>query len=173
MTEELFNSITKLHRKTFPRWNLISCLMHLKDEIDEVKNSLAKNLDDIPEEFADCFFLLFGAADRYGMNYQDICNAIQAKFEKNKARTWGKPDDNGVVKHTEEGYEETPINSMEALHKKLSEIPNEVIVKKARLHLSELCKTGGASFKMTVPVSVDDTDILFSEVFRRLKTKEE
>ncbi len=33
------------------------------------------------------------------MRYQDICKAIQEKFEINKARKWGEPDANGVVNH--------------------------------------------------------------------------
>lgn len=35
--------------------------------------------------------------------------------------------------------------------------------------LSKLCKTGGRSFKMTVPVRVKDTDMLFSELIRRFE----
>jgi hypothetical protein len=33
------------------------------------------------------------------MTYEDICQAIQEKFEINKSRKWGKPDANRVVKH--------------------------------------------------------------------------
>lgn len=47
-------------------------------------------------------FLLFGCADRMGMSYQDIQDAIAAKFAINKARKWGKPNEKGVVNHVDE-----------------------------------------------------------------------
>lgn len=50
-------------------------------------------------EFADCFILLFGAADIFGMSYEDICKAIDDKMSINYKRNWGKPDENGVVNH--------------------------------------------------------------------------
>jgi predicted HAD superfamily Cof-like phosphohydrolase len=56
---------------------------------------------------ADCFFLLFGSAAADGMSYQDICNAIQEKFEINKRRRWGKPDENGIVKHIKDKEDDT------------------------------------------------------------------
>lgn len=62
--------------------------------MDVIANEVNKRL-----EFADCFFLLFGAAAADGMSYDDVCAAIQEKFEINLKRQWGKPDANGVVKH--------------------------------------------------------------------------
>jgi len=50
-------------------------------------------------EYADCFFLLFGSAAAYGYSFDNITELIEEKFEINKARKWGKPDENGVVNH--------------------------------------------------------------------------
>ncbi len=69
------------------------------DEIKELHEAIITDDKDKRLEFADCFFLLFGAAARDGMTYDDICAAIDEKFEINKKRAWRKPDANGVVRH--------------------------------------------------------------------------
>jgi NTP pyrophosphatase (non-canonical NTP hydrolase) len=99
MTERQFNNITAWQKQTFGQATPLSKLEHLKEEIEELYVELLKNSPDKRLEFADCFFLLFGAAAADGMTYQDICKAIEEKYNINKARTWGEPDKNGVVKH--------------------------------------------------------------------------
>lgn len=99
MTEKQFNEITAWQKETFGQATSISKIHHLKDELIELQADLYLNNPDRRLEFADCFFLLFGSAAADGMTYQDIVNAIQEKFEINKARKWGKPDANGVVNH--------------------------------------------------------------------------
>jgi NTP pyrophosphatase (non-canonical NTP hydrolase) len=99
MKEVQFNEISAWQKQTFGQATPLSKIAHLAEELEELVEDLKSKNPERRLEFADCFFLLFGAAAAYGMTYQDICNAIQEKFEINKARKWGIPDENGVVKH--------------------------------------------------------------------------
>lgn len=99
MTENLFNEISKWQKETFGKANAFSKLAHLKDEIEELIADLKSNNPNRRLEFADCFFLLFGAAAADGMSFDDIVKAIEEKFEINKKRKWGTPQENGVVNH--------------------------------------------------------------------------
>lgn len=99
MTEQQFNEIIAWQKQTFGQATALSKIEHLKEEIIELELDVTSNEVNKHLEFADCFFLLFGAAAADGMTYQDICQAIQEKFEINKAREWGKPDEKGVVRH--------------------------------------------------------------------------
>jgi len=73
MTEELFEVVTEWQRKTFPDATMQSALKHLQSEIVELEN--APHIAAVLEEFADCFLLLYGAADRAGLDYWNICCA--------------------------------------------------------------------------------------------------
>lgn len=89
-------------------------LHHLKEEIDELiqavctyheKNSI-RNIDDsnylqlsVLYEFADCLMLLLDAARCLGFNATVLLSYCRGKLEINKKREWGKPDENGVVRH--------------------------------------------------------------------------
>lgn len=101
MTKELFEEITTWQDKTFPESTELSRVRHLLKEVQELECEL--ELFDRKQEkileYADCFFLLFGAAKKMGMTYDDICAAIEVKFNINKKRQWGKPDKDGVVEH--------------------------------------------------------------------------
>lgn len=99
MTEKQFNEVAAWQRATFGQATAFSKIEHLKEEIEELRIDLAIESADRRLEFADCFFLLFGAAAADGMTYQDIIEAIDEKFAINKARKWGTPDINGVVNH--------------------------------------------------------------------------
>lgn len=101
MTEQQFKEITAWQKETFGQATALSKISHLGEELSELNYDLINNKPERRLEFADCFFLLFGAAAADGMTYQDICQAIQEKFEINKTRKWGKPDANGVVNHIE------------------------------------------------------------------------
>lgn len=57
------------------------------------------------------------------------------------------------------------------LHTKLESLSNVELIEKASEELSKLCKTGGKSFTMRVPVNENDTDMIFSELIRRFKAK--
>lgn len=99
MTEQQFNEISAWQKETFGQSTSLSKIAHLVEELEELILDLKNNNPERRLEFADCFFLLFGAAACDGMSYMDICIAIQEKFVINKSRKWGKPDENGVVKH--------------------------------------------------------------------------
>lgn len=101
MKEEQFERISKWQNKLFPSQTPMSKLCHLEDETKELKNEIMEvlNRDKIKEEFADCFILLFGAADVEGLKYDDICRIIDEKMEVNYKREWGKPDSRGVINH--------------------------------------------------------------------------
>lgn len=105
MKRKQFEEISKWQEETFGQATALSKIAHLKQEIEELKEELEKT-DEPPTkallEFADCFILLFGAANSFGMNYTDIIFCIQAKMNINKKRKWGKPDENGVVNHLKE-----------------------------------------------------------------------
>lgn len=107
MTEKQFNEISAWQKETFGQATPVSKLYHLVEELAKLKDAINNEDHTIDHEairktkmeYADCFFLLFGSAAAYGMSYKDICEAIQDKFEINKASKWGKPDKNGVVRH--------------------------------------------------------------------------
>lgn len=99
MKEEQFEKITKWQKEVFTNATPLSKIHHLKEEVNELQEDLENDNPIRRLEFADCLLLLFGSAAADGMTYQDICNAIDEKFEIVKKRKWGKPDKNGVVKH--------------------------------------------------------------------------
>lgn len=70
-------------------------------ELDKEENKKLNNLceAEIRKEFADCFLLLFGAAASHGYTFEEITGLIAEKHRINRARKWGKPDANGVVRH--------------------------------------------------------------------------
>ena len=57
----------------------------------------------------------------------------------------------------------------EEFNKARSGITDVDLIEKAHTVLSELCKTGARSFTMTVPPSINDTDMIFGEVIRRFQ----
>ena len=101
MTKDQFLNIATWQRNTFGKATALSKVLHLEDEVKELKNDLIdnSNRENVLHEFADNFILLFGAADSYGLSYEEICQAIDSKMKINYKRNWGKPDDNGVVNH--------------------------------------------------------------------------
>ena len=100
MTKHQFLTICSWQRQTFTNSSTTSKLYHLTEEIIELFEAiLDKGGEDAESEFADCFILLFGAADQFGMSYEDICKAIDDKMNINYKRNWVKPDENGVVNH--------------------------------------------------------------------------
>ena len=99
MNKTQFKEIVTWQDKTFGEATPQSKLAHLDEELIELKEAIEAGSADQYLEFADCFLLLFGAAAKAGMSYDDICEAIDSKMEINKKRKWGKPDKNGVVKH--------------------------------------------------------------------------
>ena len=54
---------------------------------------------------------------------------------------------------------------------KQSEMSDMELIEKAQNEVSKLCETGGKSLRMTVPPSVNDTDMLLCELINRFKSK--
>lgn len=89
MTEELFKTVVQWQRQTFTDATPKSCAAHLSEETQELNAAINKNdLSNIKEELADCLLLLFGIADRCGMNYHAIEAAIIDKMMINLKRKW-------------------------------------------------------------------------------------
>lgn len=99
MTEKQFTEITLWAKAQFPESTVSSKLEHLEEEVKELKEAVESNSANAVYEYADCIMLLYDAMYREGMSYQQICNAIQAKFEIVQTRQWQEPDEKGVVRH--------------------------------------------------------------------------
>ncbi len=91
---------------TFPLSTPRSVMAHLADEIVELADEIDAFTDHpdeptraaLAEEAADCFLLLMHIAHKCRF---DLVAAANAKFEKNRQRSWGEPDARGVVRHLE------------------------------------------------------------------------
>lgn len=124
--EQLFNQITEWQNQTFPNSTALSKATHLYEEVqelmialndlqiagvaqnnshqeDEILNAIVygRKQQEAQMELADCFILLFGAANKMGLNFHQVQEVISTKHKINLLRKWGKPDANGVVKHIE------------------------------------------------------------------------
>ncbi len=99
MTKDLFLETTQWQNETFKKATALSKLAHLKEELQELRNDIENNSSEKRLEFADCFILLFGAAASSGLDYDDIQEAIKEKMVVNYQRKWGKPNEDGYVKH--------------------------------------------------------------------------
>lgn len=86
---------------TFPAATPHSAATHLAKEIREVLHAVNGQVphDALMEEVVDCWFLLLQLRRSLGVTPDAFRAAVMAKLAKNKARTWGKPDDDGVVEH--------------------------------------------------------------------------
>jgi hypothetical protein len=79
-------------------------LHHMHEEIDEVIHCLAYGTDPL-DEFADIFLMLVDAFRKhYGddVDMQKLIDASSEKLDVNETRTWGEPDEYGVIKHIKE-----------------------------------------------------------------------
>ena len=80
---------------------------HLQKESKELtealemflKNPTKENCELANKEFADVFMLLLDSAFHYGLLAKTLISESFEKLEINKKRTWGVPDENGVVEH--------------------------------------------------------------------------
>ena len=59
--------------------------------------------------------------------------------------------------------------TMEQLSAKQASMSNADLIEKVETKITNLCRTGGKSFRMSVPPKVDDADMLLSEMVRRFK----
>ena len=90
-------TIAEWSKETFKDSTILSNIEHLRDEIDEIEE-FPENI----EEWADVIILYMNAAYLSGHSMDEILIAVHKKFEKNKNRSWGEPDERGVVKHINE-----------------------------------------------------------------------
>jgi len=87
--------INEWQEATFTKSTRESIIAHLTKEVtQELKGAPGDE-----EELADCFLLLLHLAWKNGLNWSDIVFAIEDKFEKNRKRNWGEPNDEGFVEH--------------------------------------------------------------------------
>ena len=107
MKKDTFETVVAWQKETFGKATAWSKLKHLEQELGELQEAIT--IDSVTQsdetekamrhEFADCFFLLFGAAHACGLNYEDIDKLVNDKLEINRSRNWGEPDADGVVNH--------------------------------------------------------------------------
>jgi ParB-like chromosome segregation protein Spo0J len=92
--KEFAEFVEQWGQKTFPDATPDSVASHLMEE--------ARELDAHPgamDEAADCLLLLIQLADRQG---ESLLEAARRKMQVNLERTWGEPEENGVVHHVDE-----------------------------------------------------------------------
>lgn len=102
MNKLLLDRVVNWQDKTFGKATPKSKLIHLREEVEELLDELKRNSsnsNEIEDEYADCFLLLYGSAVKFGMDYDRINLVISRKMDKNEKREWGTPDENGVVRH--------------------------------------------------------------------------
>lgn len=82
----------------------IGPLKHLEKEAKEAYEET--DLEKRKEEIADCLFLTFDAAQRAGMNFNELSDMAFAKLDKNKKRPWPDwrtQDPNEAIEHDRSG----------------------------------------------------------------------
>ncbi len=96
---EIVRAVVEWQRATFDVRSPSGLVEHLRQEVDE----LSVDPTDA-EELADCLILLVGIADAAGVGIDGLEVATSKKLEKNRRRTWRKPDPTtGVIRHDREG----------------------------------------------------------------------
>ena len=78
---------------TFPEATAVSSLNKLREEANEIEQSLLNGQPD-PIEYADALMCLFDSAGRAGITPLHVFEAFQEKLLINKTRTWVKNPDN-------------------------------------------------------------------------------
>src|SRR5574338_289983 len=96
--KNIYVDATQWQNKTFPEATPLSCVNHLQEEVEELKESIELDSFD-KKEIADCFFMLFGICNTANISYDEILGAIKEKLEINKTRKWGAKNENGYWKH--------------------------------------------------------------------------
>jgi NTP pyrophosphatase (non-canonical NTP hydrolase) len=103
MTNEQFNIIIKWQQSRLGDVKMVGQLNKLIEEVNELVFDYNEGaFNDMRVELADCFIVLFGIANKMGMDYADIHKEIADKMIVNFARTWFNPDENGIIKHKED-----------------------------------------------------------------------
>jgi hypothetical protein len=95
--QTLQDDIAAFTQKTFGESTARSKALHLAEEAREAADDPADAM-----EWADCLILLLDAARIAGFSTDDLYAAAQRKMEINRARQWGQPDGDGIVRHIKE-----------------------------------------------------------------------
>lgn len=104
--ECFWNRLTQWSTATFGPSRIrdhIGPLKHLAKEAVEAQVRPAN-----PEEIADCLFLVFDAARRAGLTYEELIEAAFAKLAINRKREWGPPGGDNAIEHVREKSEPAP-----------------------------------------------------------------
>lgn len=96
--DSILAEVNEWQAVTFPRATPASVVAHLKKEVDE----LAADPTDTAE-LADVVFLVVGLAYELGLSMPDLAAVVARKLAVNRTRTWGEPDELGIVEHVREG----------------------------------------------------------------------
>lgn len=97
--------IVEWQRETFPKATTHSRKTHLSKELKELKTALDEGRIDWLE-VADVLFMIIALADGEDVDLEGL---LEDKFDINKNRVWGEPDEDGVVEHVRYSYENTEI----------------------------------------------------------------
>lgn len=94
---------TEWANRTFPQANGLSKCEHLRREVEELRDAMTRGdrtflavRREVANEAADCLLLLLHICDEFSI---DLSTAAEAKFAVVRQRTWGAPDEHGVVEH--------------------------------------------------------------------------
>jgi NTP pyrophosphatase (non-canonical NTP hydrolase) len=98
MNRQQYITVTEWQDSVFTKATPLSCANHLEEEVGELVTAI-ENEDNVHEEIADCFLLLFGVCNKLGLGYEEIVSMIDSKMEVNRKRKWGNPNEKGYVKH--------------------------------------------------------------------------
>lgn len=98
MNKQQFETIIKWQDKVFTKATPLSCVNHLEEEVNELKEKTEQGILD-KHEIADCFILLFGYCNKQGLHYDDVLDLIDAKFAIVQQRKWGEVNEKVYVKH--------------------------------------------------------------------------
>ena len=101
MNKKQYTEICDWQNKIFTESTPLTCTLHLREEVDELIDSLSKDPIDATE-LADCFLLLFGVCNKLGLEYETITYLIDAKMRVNEKREWVQTD-KGYMKHKPQG----------------------------------------------------------------------
>lgn len=103
--ESLIREIQVWQKEVFPKATVSSTAEHLRREAIELCANPSDN-----SEAVDIFFLLVGWMQCRGISVREFSDDVKAKWEVNKRRKWGKPDEHGVCEHVK-SFEELDIEA--------------------------------------------------------------
>lgn len=97
MTQPLFALITEWQQEKFPEATPLSSVLHLEEEVKELRESIEKGAAD-PKEIADCFMLLISVCRTSGLDFWDAVKAISEKHYHNIGFDWANIPEKGYSK---------------------------------------------------------------------------